>query len=113
MGASREAVLSGEPTSASLSGLLPRSPSDGTHVTISPLERLLGVEEDGQITGIKAGPDMNGLVELLRHACLVFILSAEVCAEVNGLGGVAAALERAVVEFNALDGGVLSLPQKW
>jgi hypothetical protein len=85
--------------------------SGGTHVTISSLERLLGVEEDGQITGIKAGPDMNGLVELLPHACLVFILSAEVCAEVNGLGGVAAALDRAVVEFNALDGGTVPTPE--
>jgi hypothetical protein len=79
--------------------------SDGTHATISSLERLLGVEEDGQITGVKAGPDTNGLVELLPHACLVFILSAEVCAKVNGQGDVTTALDRAVAEFNAVDGG--------
>jgi Family of unknown function (DUF5677) len=78
--------------------------SDGTHATLGSLERLLGVEEDGQITGIKAGPDTDGLVELLSHACLVFILSAEVCAKVNGLGDVAAALDRAVVKFHALNG---------
>jgi hypothetical protein len=78
--------------------------SDGTHATLGSLDRLLGVEEDGQITGIKAGPDTDGLDALLPHACLVFILSAEVCANVNGLGDVAAALDRAVVNFNALNG---------
>ena len=79
--------------------------SDGTHATINSLNRLLGVEENGQITAIKAAPDTNGLVEVLPHACLVFILSAEVCANVNGLADVATTLDRAVAEFNALDGG--------
>jgi hypothetical protein len=76
--------------------------SDGMHATINSLERLLGVEGDGQITAIKAGPHTN--VDLLRHASLVFILSAEVCAKRNGQGDVTTALDRAVKEFNALDG---------
>jgi hypothetical protein len=78
--------------------------SDGTHATISSLERLLEVEVDGQITAIKVGPDTNGLVELLSHACLVFILSDEVCAKMNGLGDVTAALVQAVAKFHGLDG---------
>jgi hypothetical protein len=85
--------------------------SDGTHATISSLERLLNVEEDGQITAIKAGPDTNGLVELLAQACLVFIVSAEACAKANGQDEIVAALDRAVAEYHAVDGrGDLATP---
>ena len=79
--------------------------SDGTHATVSSVERLLGVEGGGRIITIAAGPDETGLVELLRRASIVFILSAMVCAQKSGLTDMTVALDKAVREIEALDGG--------
>lgn len=78
--------------------------SDGTHATVRSVERLLGVEGGGQIITVAAGPETE-LVELLRPASIVFILSAMVCAQKSGLTDMTTALHKAVREIEALDGG--------
>jgi len=80
--------------------------SDGTHATISVLERFVAARADGEISHLKAGPDANGLVEVLSAASLIFIWAAGPFAETNVLSDIVIEINARLQEFKALPGGV-------
>jgi len=51
--------------------------SDGTHATLSSLDRYVVTDSNMQITAFKVAPDGEGVVEVLSAACLLFIWAAE------------------------------------
>ncbi len=58
--------------------LLYRSLSaDGVHTTIDALNRHVEADANMQITGLKGGPDFEGLIDTLGAACLTFLWAAE------------------------------------
>ena len=78
--------------------------SDGTHATVNSLERFLVADERGEVTHFNAAPDMDGLVEALSHASLVFLWSAKPYAETNGFSDAHALLNSRLREFATLPG---------
>jgi hypothetical protein len=51
--------------------------SDGTHTTITSVERSFDYDANGKITAVKVGPDLVRLVETLKAACLMFLWAAD------------------------------------
>jgi hypothetical protein len=49
---------------------MPYSPS---HATLSSLDRYIITDTNMEITGFKAAPDGEGVVEVLSAACLLFM----------------------------------------
>jgi Family of unknown function (DUF5677) len=50
---------------------------DGTHTNINAIQRHVSFDANQIISELKTGPDIDGLVETLMAACLVFIWAAE------------------------------------
>lgn len=51
--------------------------TNGTHTNIDAANNQFDIDETGRITGLKARPDYDGLVETLKSGCLVFLYAAE------------------------------------
>jgi hypothetical protein len=51
--------------------------SDGTHATLSSLDRYVITDTSMEITAFKATPDGEGVVEVLSAACLLFMWAAD------------------------------------
>ena len=51
--------------------------ADGVHTTVYALDRHIEVDATTRITSLKTGPDIAGLVDTLRAACLTFLWAAE------------------------------------
>jgi hypothetical protein len=47
--------------------------SDGTHTTINAIHREVVYDGAEKITGLKVGPDTDGMVETLKAACMTFL----------------------------------------
>jgi hypothetical protein len=78
--------------------------SDSTHATINSLNRLLEVDSNQQITAFKVAPDLDGLVEALSAACLLFIWAADPFAAAFNRPDVSAELSRQLKLFAQLPG---------
>ncbi len=66
--------------------LLYRSLSDdGTHTNLNAIHRFLEFNGNGQLTGLRFGPNTSDLVGVVRIACLTFICAAEPFARVHAL----------------------------
>jgi uncharacterized protein DUF5677 len=51
--------------------------NDGTHATLSSLDRYVVADANMQITAFKVAPDGAGVVEVLSGACLLFIWAVD------------------------------------
>ncbi|MEQ1771297.1 MAG: DUF5677 domain-containing protein, partial [Devosia sp.] len=51
--------------------------ADGTHVTINAIARCFEVNDAGEVTMMKVGPDTDGLVISMNAACIAFMSSVE------------------------------------
>jgi hypothetical protein len=78
--------------------------SDGTHATVNSLNRLLEIDSHQQITALKLAPDLDGLVEALSAACLMFIWSADPFAAAFDRPDVSSELSRQLKLFAQLPG---------
>lgn len=77
--------------------------SDGTHATVNSLNRLLEIDAD-QITAFKVAPDLDGLVEALSAACLLFIWAADPFAAAFDRSDVSSELSKQIKLFAQLPG---------
>lgn len=83
--------------------LLYRSLSfDGTHTTLDSLDRFVTADANMKTTAFKAAPDVEGLVETLSMACLVFIWAAEPFAAATDRPDIAATLKEQLQRFATL-----------
>jgi hypothetical protein len=78
--------------------------SDGAHATLSALDRFFNVDAKGDIIGFKVAPDVDGLVDVLSAASLLFIWSAGPYAETNGLTDAIATISEHLKTFKTLPG---------
>ena len=78
--------------------------SDGTHATVNSLNRQLEVDSSQQITAFKVAPDLDGLVEAVSAACLLFIWSADPFAAAFTRPDVSAELSKQLKLFAQLPG---------
>jgi Family of unknown function (DUF5677) len=78
--------------------------SDGTHATVNSLNRMLEIDNSQQITAFKVAPDLDGLVEALSAACLLFIWSADPFADAFNRPDVSAELSKQLKLFAQLPG---------
>jgi hypothetical protein len=61
-----------------LYGLLYRTLStDGTHTNINSIHRRMIYNKAGKFAVFKVGPDIDGMIETLKAACLMFLWAAE------------------------------------
>jgi hypothetical protein len=51
--------------------------ADGIHTTIHALHREMTYDQAGTFSGFKVGPDIDGLVETLKSACLALLWTIE------------------------------------
>ena len=51
--------------------------TNSTHTNIDTANNQFEIDSGGQIVGLKARPDHEGLVEMLKSACLIFLWAAE------------------------------------
>jgi hypothetical protein len=51
--------------------------ADGTHVTVNAIARCFEVNDAGEVTMMKVGPDTDGLVISMNAACIAFMSSVE------------------------------------
>jgi hypothetical protein len=59
--------------------------NDGTHTNINAIHRFLEFDGSSQLTGLRFGPNVRDMVEVLKHACLMFIWAADPFARVHAL----------------------------
>jgi hypothetical protein len=78
--------------------------SDGTHATVNSLNRLLEVDSNEQITAFKVAPDLDGLVEAVSAACLLFIWAADPFAAAFNRPDVTSELSKQLKMFAQLPG---------
>lgn len=51
--------------------------ADGTHVTVNAIARCFEINDAGEVTMMKVGPDTDGLVISMNAACVAFMSSVE------------------------------------
>jgi hypothetical protein len=78
--------------------------SDGTHTTLSSLDRYVVTDSNMQITAFKAAPDGEGMVEALSAGCLMFIWAAGPFAAVVDRPDVNAKIKALLHRFGTLPG---------
>jgi hypothetical protein len=78
--------------------------TDGTHATVSTLNRFVETDETGRIVAFKIAPGTDGIVEALSAACLLFIWAAEPFAVVFDRPDVAEEMSKRVQQFAQLPG---------
>ncbi|HXW72429.1 MAG TPA: hypothetical protein VEK34_13475 [Methylocella sp.] len=80
-----------------------RLSSDGTHTTLDSIDRVFDNDPATKnITGLKVGPDILGLVETLKAACLMFIWAAEPFALVYNQTDAQTRIEKMMERFKTL-----------
>jgi hypothetical protein len=78
--------------------------TDGTHATVSTLDRFVETDEAGRIVAFKVAPDTDGIIEALSAACLLFIWAAEPFATVFDRPDVSNEMSRRIQQFGQLPG---------
>jgi hypothetical protein len=78
--------------------------SDGTHATLSSLDRYVVADANMQITAFKAVPDGQGVVEVLSAACLLFIWAADPFAASVNRPDITAQIKEQLQRFGTLPG---------
>lgn len=76
--------------------------SDGTHVTLTSLDRYVEADANMQITAFKAAPDGEGVVEALSAACLLFMWAADPFAAAVNRSDVTAQIKKELHRFGTL-----------
>jgi hypothetical protein len=51
--------------------------TDGTHTNIHSIHRYMIYDRAGKFAGFKVGPDIDGMIDTLKAACLMFLWAAE------------------------------------
>jgi hypothetical protein len=51
--------------------------TDGTHTNIHSIHRRITYDKASRFAGFKIGPDIDGMIETLKAACLMFLWAAE------------------------------------
>jgi hypothetical protein len=51
--------------------------TDGTHTNIHSIHRCMIYDHAGKFAGFKVGPDIDGMIDTLKAACLMFLWAAE------------------------------------
>jgi Family of unknown function (DUF5677) len=78
--------------------------SDGTHATLSSLDRYVVADANMQITAFKVAPDGEGIVEVLSAACLLFIWAADPFAAAVNRPDISAQIKEQLQRFGTLPG---------
>src|SRR5260370_26570383 len=78
--------------------------SDGTHATLSSLDRYVITDTNMEITAFKAAPDGEGVVEVLSAACLLFMWAADPFAAAVDRPHVTAPIKAQLQSFGPLPG---------
>jgi hypothetical protein len=78
--------------------------SDGTHMTLSSLDRYVVADANMQITAFKVAPDGEGIVEVLSAACLLFVWAADPFAAAVNRPDISAQIKQQVQRFGTLPG---------
>lgn len=78
--------------------------SDGTHATLSSLDRYVITDTKLQITAFKAAPDGAGVVEVLSAACLLFMWAADPFAAAVNRADITVAIREQLQRFGTLPG---------
>jgi hypothetical protein len=78
--------------------------SDGTHATLSSLDRYVVTDSNMLITAFKAAPDGEGIVELLSAACLLFLWAADPFAAAVNRPDISAQIKDQLQRFGTLLG---------
>jgi hypothetical protein len=71
--------------------------TDGTHTNIHSIHRCMIYDRAGKFAGFKVGPDIDGMIDTLKAACLMFLWAAEPFARAfprDGLDRIRAQLQR-------------------
>jgi hypothetical protein len=75
---------------------------DGTHTNVNSINRHVITDANMQITGLKMGPDTNGLVETLSASCLTFLWAAGPFARAFGRDDISVRISSQLRRFNEL-----------
>ncbi len=59
--------------------------NDGTHTNINAIHRFLEFDESSHLTGLRFGPNTGDMVDVLKHACMMFIWAADPFARAHAL----------------------------
>ena len=78
--------------------------SDGTHATLSSLDRYVITDINKEITAFKAVPDGEGVVEVLSAACLLFVWAADPLAAAVDRPDITAQIKEQLQRFGTLPG---------
>jgi len=78
--------------------------SDGTHTTLSSLDRYVVTDANMEITAFKAAPDGEGVVEVLSGACLLFIWAAAPFAAAVNRPDITSQIKEQLQRFGTLPG---------
>ena len=78
--------------------------SDGTHATLSSLDRYVITDTNMEITAFKATSDGEGVVEVLSAACLLFMWAADPFAAAVDRPDITAQIKEQLQRFGTLPG---------
>ncbi len=77
---------------------------DGTHATLTSLDRYVVTDTNMQITAFKAAPDGAGTVEVLSGACLLFMWAADPFAAAVNRPDITGRIKEQLKRFGTLPG---------
>jgi Family of unknown function (DUF5677) len=83
--------------------------TDGTHTTLTSLDRYVIADANMEITAFKVAPDGDGLIEVLSAACLLFLWALDPMAAAFNRPDITDQIKRQVQRFGTLPG---ALPAK-
>jgi hypothetical protein len=77
---------------------------DGTHTNLDAINRHVQVDPGGRVTGLKGGPDAEGIVEVLKAATLIVLWAADPISRAFPMDGIDDRIQAYLRRFRELPG---------
>jgi Family of unknown function (DUF5677) len=76
--------------------------TDGTHTNIHSIHRYMMYDQAGKFSGFKVGPDIDGMIDTLKAACLMFLWAADPFAQAFPRDGLEDRIRAQLQRFDTL-----------